>query len=392
MSEYFIYYASFNIVGAIIFGIMLTHDRRGIDKQEKQLKYDQALIAFLLYFVSDAIWAGVDSGVFPANSFTILATDLSNYILMTAITYTWMQYVMAVEQVPIRNNKKHQWILTVPFILSIIALIITYLVAPGLLIDENMKTTKMFDAFLVIVPYIYIIAVIVRSVKEAKKEDNPSEKKRHLYIGFFPLMVVAGGLAQMILMPALPVFCFASTILMLIFYIQSIESQISTDPLTKLNNRGQLVRYASQESNLWMDGHSTYVMMMDINDFKKINDTYGHAEGDKALVILSDTLTTVAKSYCFPIFLGRYGGDEFVLIVHPTAKTELEDMIRNIRSEIRKKCEKENKPYILSVGIGYDELQKNEQDAFAKSMKRADDKMYEDKERVKQSENADADH
>ena len=57
--------------------------------------------------------------------------------------------------------------------------------------------------------------------------------------------------------------------------------QVSTDPLTKLNNRGQLVRYVSQESNLRIEGRQTYIIMMDINYFKKINDTYGHAEGDR---------------------------------------------------------------------------------------------------------------
>ena len=61
MIEYFTYYASSNIVGIIIFGIMLAHDCLGVDRQEKQLKYDQVLIAFILYFISDAIWSGVDA-------------------------------------------------------------------------------------------------------------------------------------------------------------------------------------------------------------------------------------------------------------------------------------------------------------------------------------------
>ena len=60
MSDYFIYYASANMVGAVVFGIMLIHDCLGVDRQEKQIKYDQALIAFMLYFISDVIWVGFD--------------------------------------------------------------------------------------------------------------------------------------------------------------------------------------------------------------------------------------------------------------------------------------------------------------------------------------------
>lgn len=382
MSEYFIYYASFNFVGVIIFGIMLAHDRISIDKQEKQLKYDHALIAFMLYFLSDAIWSGVDSGVFPANSFTILATDFSNFVIMTAITYTWLRYVMAVEQIPNRNEPKTRFVIVFPFLLSVIALVATYLIAPDLLIDGNNKTTKLFDVFLVTIPYVYVIAVIIYTVKKAIHEKSSVMKRRHVYIGFFPIMVVVGGLMQMTLMPELPIFCFGCIILMIIFYIQSMDSQISTDPLTKLNNRGQLSRYLSQPSNLRMEGRKTYVVMVDVNDFKMINDTYGHAEGDAALIIIAQALVSTVRARSMPMFLGRYGGDEFVLIAHPVKESELEDVVRDLRSNLQKKCESEKKAYLLSVGIGYDELL-GENDTIHKCMQRADSKLYLDKEYCK---------
>ncbi|MBR4732848.1 MAG: GGDEF domain-containing protein [Lachnospiraceae bacterium] len=382
MSAYFIYYASFNLVGIIIFGIMLAHDRLSIDRQEKQLKYDHTLIAFMLYFLSDAIWAGVDSGVFPVNSFTVLATGFSNFVIMTAITYTWLRYVMAVEQIPNRNEPRTRFAILFPFLLSVIALIVTYLVAPNLLIDENNKTTNLFDVFLVTIPYVYVIAVIVYTVKKAVHEKSAIMKRRHIYIGFFPIMVVVGGLMQMILMPELPIFCFGCIILMIIFYIQSMDSQISTDPLTKLNNRGQLSRYLSQPSNLRMEGRKTYVVMVDVNDFKMINDTYGHAEGDAALVILAQALVNTVRSRSMPMFLGRYGGDEFVLIAHPVKESELEDLVRDLRSNVQKKCESEKKQYIMSVGIGYDEFL-GDNDVIQKCMQRADSKLYLDKEYCK---------
>ena len=382
MVDYFVYYATSNIVGFIIFFIMLAHDYLGIDRQEKQLKYDHALMAFMLYFVSDAIWAGVDSGVFPANMFTVLGTDLSNYVIMTAITYTWLRYVMAVEQVPNRNTLRTRLVISLPFGLSIVALIITYLVAPSLLINEQLKTTAIFDVFLVTVPYIYILAEIIYSMKMAIHEENPVERRKQLYIGLFPIMVIAGGLIQMVFMPRTPFFCFSSTVLMIMFYIQSMDAQISTDPLTRLNNRGQLARYVSQGGNLRMEGRSTYVVMIDVNDFKMVNDSFGHAEGDEALVIVAQSLVGAVRNVNMPMFLGRYGGDEFVMIAHPIKEKELQDLIESIRENVRLKCYKENKPYVLSVGIGYD-LLLGEQDTFQKCMQRADSKLYLDKEYCK---------
>ena len=384
MSEYFIYYSSINMVGVLIFGIMLSNDCLGVDRQEKQLKYDYTLIAFILYFISDAIWSGVDSGVFPVNYFSVMFTAISNFIIMTFITYTWLNYVMAVEQITNRNSRKVRVLLACPFVLSLIVLIVTYCVDPNLLIDEELKNTKMFDAFMVVIPYIYIIAVIVYTIKKARTEKNPIEKKKHIYIGLFPIMVVIGGLLQMVCMPSLPIFCFASTLLMLIFYIKSIDTQISKDPLTNLNNRGQLARYVAQGNNLIIDGRATFVVMMDVNDFKQVNDTYGHAEGDAALVIIAQALMHAVKSRTMPLFLGRYGGDEFVMIAHPVKEEELKELIEAVRENITARCVNEKKPYRLTVGVGYDELCGG-QDTFQKCMKRADDNLYQDKERIKQS-------
>ncbi len=71
MLDYFINYAGANLVCFIIFGIMLARDLFNVDRQEKQIKFDHTLIAFMLYFVSDAFWCGVDSGVLPKNQLTV---------------------------------------------------------------------------------------------------------------------------------------------------------------------------------------------------------------------------------------------------------------------------------------------------------------------------------
>ena len=78
--DYFINYAGANFICLIIFGIMLARDLLNVDRQEKQIKYDHALVAFMLYFVSDAIWCAVDSGIIPKTTFSVVATHFSNMI------------------------------------------------------------------------------------------------------------------------------------------------------------------------------------------------------------------------------------------------------------------------------------------------------------------------
>ena len=382
MQDYFIYYASSNIIGTIIFSIMLAHDRLSVDRQEKQLKYDQTLVAFMLYFISDSIWAAIDSDIIPKTQLSVSVSNYVNFILMTTITYSWLRYVMAVEQLEKRNRTVVKHAIAFPFVISALILLVLFIAAPGALLEDNLGVTSLFDGFMIVTPSIYIVAVIMYAIKEAKLEDDPIEKRKHIYIAFFPVMVVVGGLIQMIFMPTLPVFCYAGNIFMLIFHIKTTDDQISTDPLTKLNNRSQLIRYVAQESNMRMDGRATFVIMIDINDFKKINDTLGHAEGDKALVILAQSLVYSIRNCNMPMFLGRFGGDEFVLIAHPVKKEEVEKLIEEIRENVRAECIKENKQFILSVGIGYDELL-SIPDTFQKCMQRADSKLYLDKEYCK---------
>ena len=382
MQDYFIYYASANIVGTIIFGVMLAHDRFSVDRQEKQLKYDQTLVAFMLYFISDTIWAAVDSELINKTQLPVSITNYVNFILMTGITYSWLKYVMAMEKLEKRNRLAVKHAIVFPFAVSAIILLLLFIAAPHVLLEDSLSVTPVFDGFMIVTPSIYIVAVIMYALKEIKREDDPIERRKHFFIAFFPVMLVAGGLLQMIFMPTLPLFCYAGTIFMLIFHMKTTDDQISTDPLTKLNNRSQLIRYVAQESNMRIEGRATYVVMMDINDFKKINDNLGHAEGDMALVIFAKALVDTIKNCNMPMFLGRFGGDEFVLIAHPIKKEEIDALIEEIRSNVRKECLKEEKPYIISAGIGYDELL-NPPDTFQKCMQRADSKLYLDKEYCK---------
>ena len=382
MSSYFIYYTEASIVCVIIFAIMLFRDLVSVDRQEKQIKYDHALIAFMLYFVCDACWAAVIAGMLPKTPFIVLTINFGNYVLMAAITYMWLSYVMAVEQVPGRDSRRTRLAIQFPFYIATVALIITYLAKPTLLLDENYVLQPAYHVFQLTVPCIYIIAVLVYSMKRAFVVENPLERRRHLFIGFFPLMVIAGGMLQVLALPQTPIFCFCCAILMIVFYINSMETQISTDPLTGLNNRGQLVRYTLQKTNMNREGRMTFVIMLDINDFKLINDTHGHAEGDKALRIIADSLRSVIRMHSMPLFMARYGGDEFILIVHPTDEGEVVTLIREIRDQLKTACKAIDAPYVLSVGAGYSQLSVD-RDTFQQCMQRADENLYLDKARQK---------
>ena len=374
MITFSFYYIEANIVCVIVFAIILIHNYLNIDRQEKQVRFDNVLIAFILYFLADCVWAAIVDGFLPKN--LIYVVSFMIYVFMVAIIYNWLMYVMAYEQVPGREKPQRRILFLLPFLVFTVLLIANYFLAPETLISDSLETQPLFNVYLSVVPVFYMIAILFYTISRAGKEEKSSERKKHLFIGLYPLLVTVGGLVQSGYLPYAPIYCCTCLILILVFYIEAIEQRISVDPLTGLNNRGQLTRYCSQRSNLYMDNRLTVVIMIDIDRFKSINDVYGHAEGDKALQIVANALKKAVNLHNMPSFLCRYGGDEFIIITHPAKSGETEELISDIRSVI----DREEGRYPLSVSAGFDTLL-DAQDSIQDCIIRADKQLYLDKKR-----------
>jgi diguanylate cyclase (GGDEF)-like protein len=310
--------------------------------------------------------------------YTVALTNILNFFLMVLITYNWLNYVLAVLQTPGRNRRRFKRTTAMPLAISFLVFIIVYFRAPQLLVDSNLDTTRFYDAFQVALPDVYVLAALYYSFKEARNARDRVERRSYLVLGLFPVSLIIAGLVQILLLPESAVFCLASAILMVSFYIDSMDSQISQDPLTRLNNRGQLRRYAHQDSNLFRDDTDTYIFMLDINGFKKINDTYGHAEGDRALVLTADALRKAVSSMESRIFICRYGGDEFTLVMHTDGSETPDALAGKVHEAIDESCKTADLPYKLEMGIGWDKLER-EGDSAQKCIARADRKLYEAK-------------
>ena len=382
MSDYIIYYTESNIVCLIIFGIILIHDLLNIDRQEKQVKFDYALIAFMCYFISDTFWAMMIAGVLPKTFYTVIPVNFLNYLFMSSITYTWLLYAMAVLQSPNRNKTSNKIIILSPFIVSTVLLAALFIAAPNVLLDDELMLKPLYNLFLVFVPTINIAAALFYCVRKARREKDTFERHTYMYVGLFPVFVVLGGILQMVILPNTPIFCFCCAIQMLIFYIRSMEISISLDPLTGLNNRGQLMRFISQKSSSQSSDKHLFVIMIDVNDFKGINDTYGHAEGDAALITVAEALKSVSAKIGTTTFIARYGGDEFIMILQADNTDAVDTIIADVRDRIDAECEARKTPYALKIGAGYDELA-GEDDSFRNCIQRADRNLYIDKENLK---------
>lgn len=164
-------------------------------------------------------------------------------------------------------------------------------------------------------------------------------------MAFFAIPALVAGVFQVFYSgPCLSVGIMLS---MLQLYIVCQEQLISTDPLTGLNNRNRFETYMLSLFSNVDQADDVYLLMMDADGFKQINDQYGHVEGDHALQVVS----AVLKDACSPSggFIARYGGDEFVVL----QKGATEHDIIRLCSAINSELSRAETPYSLRMSIGY---------------------------------------
>jgi len=129
----------------------------------------------------------------------------------------------------------------------------------------------------------------------------------------------------------------------LYIYLFIILKENRTDTLTGLDNRYSFFDFFNKISRN-KNGESWSIAMIDINNFKSINDIYGHLEGDIALRNLAKAIKTCSRKADFS---ARYGGDEFILITR--SEKDLVNTINKIEEQLIKINEKREKLYDLEI-------------------------------------------
>ena len=150
--------------------------------------------------------------------------------------------------------------------------------------------------------------------------------------------------------------------------------QANTDALTGLKNRRALEKFIEDYANadLKREKHF-YVYYVDLDNFKGINDAFGHHVGDAFLTAVSKRLKHVGSAYDF---IARIGGDEFIVIIDDFRKRDLKEFVAEFLLTIfDKPVEAEGREIFLSASIGIAEYPKHG-DTFAELIRSADAALY----------------
>jgi diguanylate cyclase (GGDEF)-like protein len=157
--------------------------------------------------------------------------------------------------------------------------------------------------------------------------------------------------------------------------VKKLEKKSQIDPLTKLYNRRSMDEYLSQLEHIELHGSDIHIIMVDIDDFKAVNDTYGHLVGDKVLIFLSNLLQKTLRDGD-RVF--RYGGEEFLLVLNRVDDEVCMRIIQRILHLVRtNKLTYQDHRISITLSIGATTYRKD--DTLTTVLQRADEALYEAK-------------
>jgi len=113
--------------------------------------------------------------------------------------------------------------------------------------------------------------------------------------------------------------------------MENLEFIASYDYMTKIYNRRKFFELASKKFD--SSKENLYVIMLDIDKFKKINDTYGHPIGDEVIKAVTKKISTFTSPQSV---FGRIGGEEFAIVCHATSKENVIKQLEEMRKSIEK--------------------------------------------------------
>ena len=164
--------------------------------------------------------------------------------------------------------------------------------------------------------------------------------------------------------------------------MDKLEDRAYVDTLTGLQNRTAFYEYIGALNKKREAGYEDFsILMIDVNFLKRVNDTYGHEEGNIYLQGAAELMAKVFGRDC----LYRIGGDEFVQILEGKAQDGVEDRIRTFNEEVKKlQADDSLKPWEkVSAAVGIAKYDKGRDATAEETFRRADEAMYREKVAVK---------
>ena len=373
-----IYYLEINIVCIVILLTLFDKFKDECEINHTSKYYEKTLLATTFFSFFDLI-AGILGGtMYEYNRLVLIVSNSLYFFSGSLIGYFYTNYIL--HKIGKEEKKWQKALIFIPVLLVTILLVINLFNGMLFTINENNLYSRG--------KYIYIYSIVIATyiiVMGAnlvycyfKNIDNKKLKEEFKKLLIFTSIPIVSALIQNFNY-GITLGQVGLTLSVLLIYLNGQKKDSNIDELTGIYNRRAFNRNVSR---LFNSKKLMFLMLMDANDFKMINDKYGHLEGDKALVAIANILKNAISNTDKDYFLARYGGDEFIIVGEIKSQDDVDELMLQIEEEEKRYNKETKNKHEIKLSIGYS-LRNNEHTSVESLIEAADNKMYARKKEMK---------
>ena len=346
-----------------------------ITKKVEYIFFRALIVSYQMYLITEAVWSLQQVQLIHLPR--VGAVLASYFFLASAVITAYIFYIFTIARMgsAVANTKWFRILTSIPVFIQLVVLTLSVFYECAFSISENglMEYGKKYY-YIPNLSIFYLFVVLAGSLKKTLTSRSYVRRKTYL-TQFASALCVMGCVYIDSLFEQLSILPMAMFGCVLTIFINLQESGIYGDVLTGMNNRRKANEYLGEQLMNVTEKNPLYVYMCDINYFKTINDTQGHAEGDRALILTAMVLKKTISKY--QGFAARYGGDEFILGWRPNERyaDDPQLLAKEIQDNLRESCKNEKKPYEITVSIGYTRCA-DPKEFLSDCIKRADADLY----------------
>ena len=371
-----------NLMCLFILFLIAHQSRRNINQQMKNVLFRNVVYGLIFVLLLDTLWISIDGRVFPGA--VQLNLILNGLFLGFGVLMGCMWYLYVLDTLDYELTKLLTVAVLAPGFVFLTLNIISIWTGWIFYVDANnvyvrgplfwLQSIAAVTALLISLVHILIALLF---------EKNAARQKKELALLRFYIIPVIGTLATLPY-SGMPGTWTCATISVVMMYIEDQDLAIVTDGLTGLNNRKNLDALFEDYSRQESDRKHLYLFMIDLDDFKEINDTMGHSAGDHVLVEAAGLIRRSAAGIQAVVM--RYGGDEFLIMgFFPDDEAAAQYKAR-IQEAFNTWNREHDLPYRLDASIGYEVYHKGE--SLKEFIQEADRMLYTDKREHKNAKNS----
>ena len=376
-----ILYAEINLIGIVLLLLFLNNMNKNSRKNTPvdQRIFNGCMVINILIFVFDTgMW------LFDGNQIEVLRTGnyivtMLYYVCNPLICFWWLMYTDYKVHESRSDLLKRIRIYAIPCAVSTVLSMVSLYTGWFFIIDENNNYMRgPYFFVMAVISLLYLIFSFGMALKDVIKNGWGENKSINLHLVIFPIGIFLATAIQ-IMFFGVSIIWVCSMLAFASIYINIQNGEISTDHLTGLYNRRRFDEHLKRRLKVQKKGQHMFAIIMDLDDFKNINDKYGHLTGDNALAKTAALLRKNCKGS--DDFLARLGGDEFIIVGERNDTADIQKLLDRISKDVISYNNRSELDFPIKLSMGYAVLEKN--GTRSSLLAAADRAMYRNKQERK---------